>query len=402
MLKNLIDTISNPLLFYADKSGNAVFRNFCWCKDTGCLYKKNLTKPEVGKILEYRFELEKYLKLAYFLVPIIIYLIFIHLNFSLANILICEFWWIAIICGIKGFCAYLYSKTLIQNFGMYEIVDFKPHIPREKTLDYRSNFYSKIVIIMILIASFFAPAFGLLYGIKLNVNSKKAHYNSAITLSKIYLALYPKTESIYDMRALAKYKKRDYKGALKDYKTVLKMSGKKFTQKDFTRFANLLLLERKLTTAENAVDVFNEYSTRKKMTILEEEQMLWIKSIFRVENNIIESIIADYNDLLDSLDKKDKMNYFYISSDKAYILYLMQNYDYAIEIYNVLIAYAAAHPEKFTKELQSLYAERGFAKRKMHDQLGADADFVKSKIDPFELDKYEPRFSHQEFVAEKF
>lgn len=66
------------------------------------------------------------------------------------------------------------------------------------------------------------------------------------------------------MRAFARYKKRDYEGALKDYKTVLKMSGKKFSKKDFTRFANLLLLERKLTTAENAVDVFNEYATRKK------------------------------------------------------------------------------------------------------------------------------------------
>ena len=189
---------------------------------------------------------------------------------------------------------------------------------------------------------------------------------------------------------------------LRGTKKQIKMSGKKFTKKDFTRFANLLLLERKLTTAENAVDVFNEYATRKKMSILEEEQMLWIKSIFRVENNIIESIIPDYNDLLESLDKKDKINYFYISSDKAYKLYLMQNYDYAIEIYNVLISYAAAHPEKFAKELQSLYAERGYAKRKMQDQLGADADFVKSKIDPFELDKYEPRYSHQEFVAEKF
>lgn len=402
MLKKIIDTISNPLLFYADKSGNAVFRNFCWFKNTGCLYKMNLTKAEVGKILECRFELEKYLKAAYFIVPIVIYLIFIHLNFSLLNMLICEFWWITIICGIKCVCAYMYSKILIHNFGMYEVVDFKPHIPREKTLDYRANFYSKIVLILVLIALFFAPAFGLLYGMKLNLNSKKTHYTSAITLSKVYLALYPKTESVYDMRAFARYKKRDYEGALKDYKTVLKMSGKKFTKKDFTRFANLLLLERKLTTAENAVDVFNEYATRKKMSILEEEQMLWIKSIFRVENNIIESIIPDYNDLLESLDKKDKINYFYISSDKAYILYLMQNYDYAIEIYNVLISYATAHPEKFAKELQSLYAERGYAKRKMQDQLGADADFVKSKIDPFELDKYEPRYSHQEFVAEKF
>ena len=73
----------------------------------------------------------------------------------------------------------------------------------------------------------FSPAFLLEYSMKLNLTAKKKNYKSAINISKVYLALYPKVESIYDMRAYAKYVIRDYEGALQDYKTVLDISGKK-------------------------------------------------------------------------------------------------------------------------------------------------------------------------------
>ena len=110
----------------------------------------------------------------------------------------------------------------------------------------------------------FSPAFLLEYSMKLNLTAKKKNYKSAINISKVYLALYPKVESIYDMRAYAKYVIRDYEGALQDYKTVLDISGKKFKQIDYVRLANLLLLEKKLNNPESAVDTFNDYATRKK------------------------------------------------------------------------------------------------------------------------------------------
>lgn len=400
MLKNLIDILSNPLLFYADKSGNAIFRNFCWFNNTGCLYKLKLSKPEVGGILEYRFGLEKYLKPAYFLIPLIIYFVFIHLKYSLWNILLCELCWITLVAICQGICSYLYSNYLIKNFGPYELVEFKPNLSKSKKEEFRANFNSKIIIIIIAIILFALPSLAIRYAMKLNISKRK--FPAAIELSKIYLSLYPKTESIFDMRAYARYMKHDYEGALKDYKTVLELSGKDFGKKDFTRFANLLLLEKKLSTPENAVDVFNDYVTRKKMSTLEESQMLWIKSIFRIENNSPESIIADYDNLLASLDPKDARNQFYISSDKAYMYYLMQNYEEAINIYNILISYAEANKKQYEKELQSLYAERGFAKKNLGDIAGADSDFMNSRIDPMELDKYEPSFNDQEFVVDKF
>lgn len=400
MLKDIINIISNPILFYADKSGNSVFRNFCWFKNTGCLYRLNLSKPEVGGILEYRFGLEKYLKAAYILIPIIMYFIFIHLKFSLWNLLVCEFWWIFLVCVCQGICSYIYSNYLIKNFGPYQLVDFKPNLKPSKYNEFRANFNSKIIIILLVLVIFSLPAFIMKYAMKLNLSKRK--FPAVITLSKIYLALYPKTENIYDMRAYAKYVKHDYEGALNDYKTVLGMSGKNFSKKDFARFANVLLLEKKLSSPENAVDVFNDYVTRKNMSILEESQMLWIKSIFRIENNSPESIIADYDNLLASLDPKDAKNQFYISSDKAYMYYLMEDYESALSIYNVLITYAEANSKKYSKELQALYVERGFTKKKLGDLLGADADFVNSKIDPLELDKYEPFYTEQEFVVDKF
>lgn len=138
------------------------------------------------------------------------------------------------------------------------------------------------------------------------------------------------------------------------------------------------------------------------MSILEQSQILWIKSLFRIENNSTDTIVQDYNDLLESLDEKDERNQFYISSDKAYVLYLMQDYEGAVSLYNLLISYAEANRDKYAKELKSLYAERGFAKRRLGDELGANSDFVSSGIDTFELDKYEPSFSEQEFVVDKF
>lgn len=400
MLKKIIDVLSNPILFYADKSGNAVFRNFCWFKNTGCLYKLKLSKPEVGGILEYRFGLEKYLKTAYILIPIIMYFIFIHLKYSIWNILLCEFWWIVLVFICQGICSYIYSDYLVKNFGPYELVDFRPNLSQEKKAVFRANFNSKIIIILIAVLLFSLPSFVIRYAMKLNISKRK--FPAAITISKIYLSFYPRTEAIFDMRAYARYMKHDYEGALKDYKTALEMSGKRFGKKDFARFANLLLLEKKLSTPENAVDVFNDYVTRKKMSTLEESQMLWIKSIFRIENNSPESIIADYDNLLASLNPKDAKNQFYISSDKAYMYYLMQDYENAINIYNILITYAEANKKQYEKELQSLYAERGFARKNLGDIMGSDSDFMNSKIDPMELDKYEPSFNEQEFVVDKF
>lgn len=133
---------------------------------------------------------------------------------------------------------------MIKNFGPYKLVDFNPNLSQKKKDEFRANFYSKIIITIILIALFLLPAPGLLYAIKLNVNKNKLP--AAITLSKIYLALYPKTEYIYDMRAYAKYIKHDYEGALKDYKTALELSGKNFSKKDFVRFVKFTVTGKEI------------------------------------------------------------------------------------------------------------------------------------------------------------
>lgn len=80
----------------------------------------------------------------------------------------------------------------------------------------------------------------------------------------------------------------------------------------------------------------------------------------------------------------------------------MGEYASAIEEYNILITFAENNREIYSKELQSLYAERGFARLKCYDRDGANADFKYSEIDLSEIAKYEPSFTKQEFVIDKF
>lgn len=118
-------------------------------------------------------------------------------------------------------------------------------MPKEKWQFYRRDFYNKIILIGIVIVLFFAPAFALQYGLKLCSTSHKKHAKVAMTISEIYNAFYPKTSDSYDLIAYVKYAKHDYKGALDAYKTSLEMTGKHFSQKDLSKFANILFLEKK-------------------------------------------------------------------------------------------------------------------------------------------------------------
>lgn len=401
-MKKIIEILSNPLLYYVDKSGNSVFRNYCLFSYTGNLYRTTIPKANVGNALEYRFKLDKYLKLAYFFTPVILYFIFIHVKFSIFSLLFFEFLLLLIINGVRVLCSSLFSEFLVRQFGRYELTEFTPPVPKVKIDGYVALFRSKIIAWCILIGLFFLPAFALQGVINYNLVKKHNKAKQAIKLSNIYFSIYPKCIKVYDMRAFGKFMSHDYEGALDDYKAIMEMSGKKFTQKDLMHFANLLLLQKKVTTPQDAVDIFNEYITQKNLSVLESSQMLWIKSIFKIENNIAEDVMQDYDDLLESLDAKDSKNQFYISSDKAYMLYLLKDYAAAVNEYNILIAYAQENKDLYTTELKSLYAERGWAKKRMGEELGAQDDFANSGIEIGDLQKYEPTYSAQEFVVDKF
>lgn len=401
MLKKYIQILSNPLLYYSTKDGNSVFRNFSLFKETGCRYNEIFEKQNVGKALEYRIGLENQFNLYCFLTIAILYLIFIHLQFSIYGLLFFEITTIVIIMSIRLKISFKYHNYLLARFGEYESVEFEPPINDRKKEEYIAQFRSKIILIFICIGIFLAPSLILSFGIKHSLTPKFNGYKRAIVLSNIYNFIYPKDAKIYDMRAVAHYMQRDYEAALKDYKKALDLSGKNFTKSDIIRFENLLLLQKRITSSHDAVDVFNEYVTKKKKSVLEESQMLWIKSIFKIENSIIDSILQDYDDLLSSLNPKDTKNQFYISCDKAYMLYLMQMYDKAISAYNILIDYAHENENEFSKELQSLYAERGWAKKRLGDDIGANADFGASNIPLEKLPDYEPAYQNQQFVNGK-
>lgn len=402
MFKNLIETLSNPLLYYTDKSGNAVFRNFCFTKKTGNLYTTTFSKQNVGKALEFRFDLNRRMKWVTFLTPIILYFIFIHLNFSIFKLLFFEMIWLGIVLGTRIYFSSLYSQYLIRNFGKYELCEFTPPVPKHKIAEYVSVFKSNIIILLIALGLYFLPAILLQVTIKTTLSPKHLHCKSALILSNIYTTFYPRSEHIYDMRAFSKFMEKDYEGALEDYKTSIALSGHKFTKKDCTRFANILLLQKKIGTTREALELFDTYLKKKKLSVLQQSQMLWIKSIFKIENNITQDIIQDYETLIASLDEKDIKNQFYISSDLAYILYLMQEYTLAINNYDSLILFAGENKDMFSPELKAIYAERGWAKRNTGDEAGANQDFMISGIAYDELKNYEPSYETQKFVVDHF
>ncbi len=402
MFKNIIKIFSNPLLYYSDKQGNSVFRNFCLFRNTGNSYHMEIPKSKVGKTLEYRFKLDKNLKIAYFITTLIVYMLFIHVRFSIWSLLGFEVLWIVLLSLERLWCSRLYCEFLSGIFGPFETVEFQPPISEKKSKEFLFLYKSKLILIGFALLLFFLPALLLQYGMKQGLNTKRGAYKTVVKLSNVYNSIYPKVSGVYDMRALANFMMRDYETSLNDYKKALELSGSKFSKRDYVRFENILYLQKKVTSSFDAVDIFNEYVTRKKMSVLEQAQMLWIKSIFKIENSIIDSIIQEYDDLLLSLGQKEVKNRFYISCDKAYMMSLMQQYQDAIEEYDDLISFATKHQKLFSKELQSLYAERGWAKKHLGDDKGAEIDFKTSDIPVEELKSYEPGYNTQTFVRENF
>lgn len=391
----------NPLLFYIDKDGNSIFRNYCLFANDGYLYEEIIQVKDAGKVLEYRIELDKKLKLFNIWVTIGLYLWFIHLPYSFWMLLLFELLWIVLVFGIRMFASKLYSQRLFETYGGYKTVDFNPNLPQEKKDLYKKNFFAKIIIYAVVISLMFLPAFVLLKTISVMANKKEPNLKHVETVTSIYTAIYPKTPLIYDINAVSKFKNGDFTQSADDYIKIFKMTGKKFTDKDYRRFANLLYLVRKAKGVQNAIDVFNEYSTSKSLNFEQELKMLWIKSIFSISAGNSEFVLQDYNELLD-IYSGDKKKEFYILADKAYMLYLMKDYSGAINIYNSLIPYAQTNTKVFGTQLKSLFLERGFAKLEFGDNDGANADFVASKVSLDEIGNYEPVLRNIEFIVGDF
>lgn len=401
-MNKFFQKLSNPVLFYVDNNGNSVFKNYAILKKDGYLYRQKFSIQDAGKVLEFKMESDKKLHFIQILLLLICYWGFIQAGATLFRCALYIIIWIIFTCICRLFCAIFYDRHIKKTFGQFEVSDFKPYISKKKSEEFKINFRSKIILFLLVVFVFSIPGV-LSYNLtKLNLNSKKPNYKVAVLLTNFYNSIYPKSSRIYDMSAYAKYMTDDNEGALNDYKKLFTTAGSGFSKRDYTRFANLLFLEKKLYGSQNAIDSFNEFSTQKRMNLMEQTKMLWIKSIFSISNNVAEFVISDYDDLLSSLSKKDKKNEFYILCDKAYMSYLLGQYKDALVIYNNLISYAMNDSEIYKDELKSLYAERGYTKRRLGDNIGADTDFLASEINLYDIAAYEPAVTKLGFVVEKF
>ena len=402
-LQPYIKNAVNPLLYYVDNDGFSVFKNFCLFKNNGNLYNKIIPVKDAGQVLEYRINLDKKIKLFTIFITIFLYLIFIHLLYSFKGFLICEILWIVSYFSVRIHCSELYNQKLIKSFGLYEISDFSPQVSSEKHKEYLKNYLWKILFIFVLLCTFFSFSLVLKGLIRYNVNKSKPNYNNAEILSGIYTKVYPEIPMIYEIRAQEDYIAGDFENAEKNYIKAFEMYGNNFREKDFTRFANLLYIVKKSSGSQNAIDLFNEYATKKKIDVPQQIKLLWIKSMFSISSGLPDFVENDYDDLLTSVsDNKNKKYEFYVMSDKAYMLYLMKNYKEALNIYNVLIPYAKENKEKFAQDIPRLLAERGFTKKQIKDNTGANSDFLESKIDIYEIKQYEPKINKPTFIVPKY
>lgn len=401
MEKFFYSKLFNPLLYYIDKDGHSVFRNYCLFANDGYLYEEIIQVKDAGKVLEYRIELDKKLRLYNIWITIGLYLWFIHLSFSIWLLLLFELLWILLIFGVRMFASKLYSQRVFETYGGYKIVNFNPNLTREKKDLYKKSFFAKVIIYAVIIVLMFLPAGILLKTISVVANKKEPNLKHVEAITSVYTAIYPKTPLIYDINAVSKFKNGDFTQAADDYIKIFNMTGKKFENKDYRRFANLLYLVRKAKGVQNAIDIFNEYSTAKKMNFEQELKMLWIKSIFSISAGYSDLVLQDYDALLDYYSN-DKKKEFYILADKAYMLYLMKDYKSAIEIYNTLIPYAQSNSKLFGPQLKSLLLERGFAKLEFGDNNGANDDFVASKVNLDEISNYEPALKQIDFIVGDF
>ena len=393
--------LANTLLYYIDKSGNSVFRNYNFFEKDGYMYDRIIQIKDAGIGLEYRLELDKKIKLFNIISAIVLYICYIHSKSSFWILLLYIAVYVGLVFAMRYYAGKLYAKKLLQFYGSYKIVNFEPNISQDKKDMYEKNFASKILVYLIIIAIFFIPSFVLLKSISFMANRKNPNIQCINALTSIYTAIYPKTPLIYDINAVSKYKSGDFNAAAQDYKRIFKMTGKTFTSKDYRRFANLLYLERKANGIQSAIEVYNEYSTAKSMNFEQKLKMLWIKSIFSISSQATDYVVQDYDELLESVAGK-KNREFYVLADKAYMLYLMGDFKSAIDIYNILIPYALTNTKTYGNQLKALYLERGFAKLEFGDKKGADADFLESKVDINEIGIYEPVLKQIGFVIGDF
>ena len=393
--------LTNPLLFYIDKEGHSVFRNYNWFENDGCKYDEIIQVKDAGNVLEYRIELDRKLKYCNIITILLLYFLSIYLQFNIFEVFLCLIIFAGIFIGTRKLASNMYTQKLKSYYGGFEVVDFHPNISQDKKDFYDKNYLSKIIVYLIILIVLFIPSIILLKGISFMGNRKEPNIKHVAFLSSIYTAFYPKTPLIYDVNAITKYKNGDFTGAADDYIKIFKMTGRKFTEKDYRRFANILFLVRKSKGTPNAIDVFNEYATAKKLTFEQQLKLLWIKSNFAISSGEYNYVLQDYNELLDAV-AGDKKREFYILADKAYMLSLMKDYKSAIQIYNNLIPYAHSDEKNLGNQLKSLYLERGFAKLEFGDKKGANADFIKSKVNIHEINMYEPAIMQPEFIIGDF
>lgn len=226
----------------------------------------------------------------------------------------------------------LYENYLSRYVGTFQRMKFQPkvkYIEENEFQDYlktpRKSVYIFALIILLFLSYILTPFI-------ITALNRSDKYKSALNLANTYLTFMPVAPDVYVQRAYAKFKLKQYKEAVEDYKKA------------------------------------NKYSFSEDFN----PDIVGVKSYYLPYNQVIDA----FDELI--AQEKEKPYKYYLMSEKAAYQLKNKNYKDANNTFNYLInLYRKGEKVFFSPSL--VYNNRGIAKKNLGDIEGAKADFTVSK-----------------------
>ena len=195
-----------------------------------------------------------------------------------------------------------YENFLKKNIGDFEKIKFNPNIynvePKafEKYLSTpRKSVYVLALILLIFSFYAFTPSIIKLF-------NKTEQYNISKSISNIYLKVFPINSTVFAQRGYSKYKLKEYKEAVKDYKLANEYSFSDTFHNDI--FASKIgYLEKKQTLSEFDKEIAKAESEREYNFFINQ------KAIYLQQNNDYKEALENYNKIIDAYNKGKYFGY---------------------------------------------------------------------------------------------
>ena len=328
----------SPMNFYNLSENSTVIKSI---NNTllGYKFDKKFDSKEISSVWE-NIKIHKRLSvIGIFLVFIILLYAIIFPNYSL---LITYKWYYTIIPlllvlffaykGIIYLNTIWFEKRLLKKFGTYEKILFKQtNIIDKKYFNLFKLEIAKVLTLILIIIG----CFSLGSPFKALQNQiKQERYDDVIKYTTIGIKIFPIAYEWYSLRGYAKFKIKDYEGAIKDFDKAYQIG---LDEYNILNFDNKIYVKYYIKDYEGAIKDF-DYEIANCSDEYEKDAFLW---------------------------------------DKAQFLYNLGKYDEALQIYNDLLV--KSEEDRIFLLKNRLYFERAQVYKKMGKTKPADEDILNAE-----------------------